>query len=70
VGQLGEQVAEVGVDLEGERVQPLRAVEGDGDDAAVLPVAEVPPALGEARRGAKGANGVQPPFQVCPRSLR
>jgi hypothetical protein len=49
MGQLGEQVPEVGVDLEGERVEPLRAVEGDGDDAAVLPVGDMPPALGEAR---------------------
>lgn len=47
--QLSEQVAEVGIDVERECVQPLRTVEGHSGDAVGNVEHEVPPLGGEAR---------------------
>src|SRR5262249_38162746 len=61
VGQLGDQVAQVGVALEGQRVQLLRAVEGDGGDAVLHLEVEVLPLLRERRRSAERAHAWIPP---------
>ena len=58
VRQLGEQVAQVGVRLEGQRVELLGPVQRDGGDAAVDREAEVLPVVGQRRRRPEPAHGV------------
>ena len=52
VGQLGEQVAQVGVALEGQRVQLLGPVEGHRGDAVGDGEVEVLPVVGDPGAGA------------------
>ena len=54
VRQLGEQVAEVGVDVEGQRVELLRAVKRHRGDAVVDVEVEVLPGIREAAEARNG----------------
>ncbi len=45
-GQLRKEIAQVGIGTEGEGVELLGAVEGDGRDAVVEGEAQIPPLLG------------------------
>src|SRR5262249_12709422 len=67
--QLAEQVAQVGVPLERQRVQPLGPVERQRRHALLDGEAEVPPALGDAGRCSERAHVWIPPpssTRVCP----
>ncbi len=59
--QLGEEVAQVGVDVEGEGVESFGPVERDGRHAFVDLEGEVLPGPGEPGRGAEGAHAWSPP---------
>ncbi|CAM5239472.1 hypothetical protein SGLAM104S_02482 [Streptomyces glaucescens] len=56
-GQFGEQVPQVGVGAEGERVELVGAGEGDGGDAVGEVDAQMPPAGGAGGGAGEGTHG-------------